>query len=83
MKIVVYVGKRYVYTYFAKFFTEVGVLTHWKWTVPVTDFFIRKRGKALGYEAVICMNETKKWQKKAERCIAAYHEFEMYMKDKK
>lgn len=82
MRVGFYVMKRYVYTYFAKFFTDIATLTHWEWTVPVIDFFIVERGKVLSYEAVACMNKTKKWQRKAERCVAAYHEFEMYMKDK-
>lgn len=76
-----FVCKRYVYTFFAKLFVEVATLTTWKWTVPVVDFFIKKRGKVLAYESVTCMKKVKKWQKKAEHCVAAYHEFEQYMKE--
>ena len=81
MRYGIYVMKRYVYTYFAKFFAEIATLTHWKWTVPAIEFFIKKRGKVLSYEAVACMNKVKRWQKKAEHCVAAYHKFEAYMKD--
>lgn len=72
--------KRYVTTFFCKFFAELAVKTHFKWTLKCLSFFINSRGKALGHESVICMNKTKKWQKRAEKCIAAFHEFEMYKK---
>lgn len=76
-----FVTRRYILTFFCKFFVEVATLTKWKWTVPTLDFFIKKRGLVLAKDAKECMYKTKVWQKKAERCIAAYHEFEKYMKD--
>lgn len=81
MRHFVFVVRRYVLTFFCKFFVEIATLTHWKWTVPTLDFFIRKRGVVLAKDSKECMFQTKKWQKKAEKCIAAFHEFEKYMSE--
>lgn len=74
--------QRIVFTFFSKFFVEIAKYTHFQWTIPVTDFFLKKRGEALAKEAKESMYQVKIWQKKAEKCIAAYHEFEIYLKAK-
>lgn len=81
MKYAFYVVRRYVLTFYCKLFADIAINTHWKWVVKVLDFFIKRRGLALGNEAVICMNKTKKWQKNAEKCVIAFHDFEKYVKD--
>ena len=76
-----FVWRRWVLTFWCKFFVEVATLTHWNWTMPVLDFFIKRRGLVLAKDSKECMYQTKRWQKKAEKCIAAFHEFEKYMKE--
>lgn len=75
--------RRYVLTYFCKFFVEIAERTHWKWPIPTLDFFIKRRGLVLGMDSKECMFQCKKWQNKAGACITAFHDFEKYMKEDK
>ncbi len=79
MKFRFYDFQRIVYTFFCKLFVEVARGTRFQWTVSVIDFFIKKRGQVLAKAAAESMYQTKKWQKKAEHCIVAFHEFEKYI----
>ena len=81
MRYLIYKSKRIVFTFFSKFIAEIAVLTKWNWTPAVLNFFLKKRAEELARESVAYMNKTKKWQKKAEKCIAEYHNFELYMKN--
>lgn len=75
-----YSFKRMLFTVFCKIFVGLATLTKWEWAITVLDFFIRKYGETISKESVACLNNVKKWQNKAQKCIFAYHNFEKYMK---
>ncbi len=79
MRYFFFVFSRWVLTFFCKFFVEIAEITHWQWTIPVLDFFIKKRGVMLGKEAVYCMKRTQQWQDKAKKVVIAHHQFEKYL----
>lgn len=72
----VYEIQRKILTLLCKIFANFANILKASWTIVLLDFCLKERGKTLGKESVYCMRKTRKWQKKAELCIAAFHYYE-------
>ena len=48
--------------------------------VFLLDYALNKRSIALSDEAIFCMKQIDKWQKKAKLCVLAHHENEKVLK---
>lgn len=72
----VYEIQRKILTLLCKIFAKLAKSLKVNWTMVLLDTCLKKRDKTLGKESVYCMSKTRKWQKKAELCIAAFHQYE-------
>lgn len=73
------VFSRFALTLICKATAAVAAATRLSPAVSALDILLRIRGRVLWHEAVLCMGMTRKWQKRAERCVIAHHEFERVM----
>lgn len=81
MKYRLYVLLRIWLTLMCKLSAYAAKKTKSSAALSALNFFIEKRGAALAAEARICMDRTRLWQSRAEKCIAAHHETSAVMKE--
>lgn len=80
MRFMLYEAERRFLTLLCKISAGMAKRLRFCWTLSVLDFLLAERATVLGKESVYCMNMTKRWQKNAGRCIAAFHQYEKEFK---
>ena len=78
-----YVLRRYCYTAICKVAAAAAKRFRFFWLASVLAWALNKRDMILCIEAKYCMSNTVKWQRKAQKCIAAHTEYENEVGGKK
>lgn len=76
MRFVFYEVERRFLTLLCKIAAGIAKKLKLCWMVSLLNSLLKARGDVLGRESVYCMNRTKRWLKKTELCITAFHQYE-------